>query len=218
MFDNAVFTNLGQIMFSNAVFTNLAEVSLIFKKKDELDKENYRTVSVLLHVSKVFERILYHQINDYMTGKVLKQLTRFRNILNTQHCLSCVLEMWKKVLDKGGCICAIFMNLSKALDTLSHDLLIAKLGAYGFETFTLRYMKSSLTNKKQRGRVNKMLSEWERITTGVPQGLILGPLLLNIFLNDNLFLCVSFSSFSNYADDNTLCTFGDNLKKIKDNL
>ena len=106
-------------------------------------------------------------------------------------------------------------NLSKALDTLSHDLLIAKLGAYGFETITLRYMKSSLTNKKQRGRVNKMLSEWERITTGVPQGLILGPLLLNIFLNNNLFLSVSFSSFSNYADDNTLCTFGDNLKKIR---
>ena len=62
------------------------------------------------------------------------------------------------------------MDFSKALDTLNHDLLIAKLRAYGFETDALRYMKSYLTNKKQRVRVNKRFSEWERIATGVPQG------------------------------------------------
>ena len=96
-----------------------------------------------------------------------------------------------------------------------HDLL--KLGAYGFDTDALRYMKSYLTNRKQRVRVNKTFSEWERITTGVPQGSILGPPLFNIFLN-GLFLFISNSSLSNYADDNTLYTFRDNLKKIKDNL
>ena len=59
-----------------------------------------------------------------------------------------MLEIWKKVLDKGGYICAIFMNLSKVFDTLNHDLLFAKLGAYGFETDALRYMKSYSSNKK----------------------------------------------------------------------
>ena len=186
-------------------------------KKDDLDKENYRPISVLPHVSKVFERIMYHQINDYMKDKLSKQLTGFRKNHSTQHCLSCMLEIWKKVLDKGGYICAIFMDLSKAFDTLNHDLLIAKLGAYGFETDALRYMKSYLTNRKQRVRVNKTFSEWERITTGVPQGSISGPLLFDIFLND-LFLFVSNASLSNYADGNTLYIFGDNLKKIKDNL
>ena len=80
----------------------LAEVSPIFKKKDELDKENYRSVSVLPHVAKVFERIMYHQINDYVKDKLSKQLTGFRKNHSTQHCLSCMLEIWKKVLDKGG--------------------------------------------------------------------------------------------------------------------
>ena len=109
------------------------------------------------------------------------------------------------------------MDLSKAFDTLNHDLLIAKLGAYGFETDALRYMKSYLKNRKQRIRANKTFSEWERITTGVPQGSILGPLLFNIFLND-LFIFVSNASLSNHADDNTLYTFGDNLKKNRNNL
>ena len=74
-------------------------------------------------------------------------------------------------------------------------------------------MKSYLTDRKQRVRVNKTFSEWESTTTGVSQGSILGPLLFYIFLND-LFLFISNSSLSNYADENTLYTFGDNLKKI----
>ena len=88
----------------------------------------------VFHVSKVFERIMHHQVNDYMKDKLSKPLTGFRKNHSTQHCLSGMLEIWKKVLDKGGYICAIFMDLSKACKTLSHNLLIAKLGAYGFET------------------------------------------------------------------------------------
>ena len=91
--------------------------------------------------------------------------------------------------------------------------MIAKLGAYGFETDALRYMRRYLTNRKQRVRLNKTFNGWERITTGVSQGSILGPLLFKIFLND-LFLFVSNASLSNYVDGSTLYTLGDNLKKI----
>ena len=71
----------------------LAEVIPIFKKKYDLDEENYRPVSVLPHMSKVFERIMHHQTNDYMKDKLSKQLTGFRKNHSTQHCLSCMLEI-----------------------------------------------------------------------------------------------------------------------------
>ena len=108
---------------------------------------------------------MYYQINDYMKGNLSTQLTGFRKNNITQHCLNCcMLEIWKKVLDKGGHTCTIFMDLSKTFDTLNHDLFIAKLGEHVFETEVLRYMKSYLINRKQRLRVNKTFSECERIT------------------------------------------------------
>ena len=123
-------------------------------------------------------------------------------------------EKWKKTLDKGGYICAIFMDLSKAFDTLNHNLLITKLGAYGFDTKALYHIKSYLDNRKQRVCVNNNFSSWQEIIAGVLQGSVLGLLLFNIFVND-LFLFVSSSKLSNYADNNTLYTFGYNLEEVK---
>ena len=80
-----------------------------------------------------------------------------------------MLETWKKVLDKGGHTCTIFMDLSKTSDTLNLDLFIAKLGEHVFETEVLGYMKSYLINRKQRLRVNKTSSECERITKVCPK-------------------------------------------------
>ena len=152
-----------------------------------------------------------------MKDKPSNLLTGFRKNHNTQHCLMSMLERWKKTLHKGGYVCAIFMDLSKAFDTLNHKLLIAKLGAYGFDTKALYYIKSYLDNREQRIRVNSNFSSWQEIIARVLQGSILGPLLFNIFVND-LFLFVSSSNLSNYADDNTLYTSGYNLKEVKEVL
>ena len=108
------------------------------------------------------------------------------------------------------------MDLSKAFDTLKHNLLIAKLGAYGFERDPLSFMKSYLNDRQQRFRVDNNFSSWEKIIAGVPQGSMLGPLLFKIFIND-LFLLVSSSNLSNYADDNTLYASGFNLEEVKKN-
>ena len=122
-------------MFSDDL--KLAEVSLIFKKNDDLDKENYRPVSVLFNVSKVFEKIMYSQTDAFMQNKLSNLLTDFRKNHSTQYCLMYMLEKWKNMLDKGGYVYAMFMDFSKTFDTIHHNLMIAKLGAYGFSQDTL---------------------------------------------------------------------------------
>ena len=109
------------------------------------------------------------------------------------------------------------MDLSKAFGTLNHKLLIAKLGVYVFDTKALNYIKSYLHNRKQRVSMNSNFSSWQEIIVGVPQDSISEPLLFSIFVND-LFLSVSSSNLSNYADDNTLYISGYNLKEVKEVL
>ena len=187
-----------------------AEVIPIFNKNDDLDKENYRPVSVLPHVSKIIERVMYIQIKNFIEDKLSKLLTGFRKNHSTQHCLVKLLEKWENTLDKGGFVCAIFLDLSKAFDIMNYDLLIAKLGAYGFQEDALVFMKSYFTNRQQRVRVNSNFSMWEEIISGVPQASILSSLLFNIFLKD-LFLFIEKSDLSNYTDDHTLYSSGNDF-------
>ena len=169
------------------------------------------------HVPKVTERVMYIQIENFKENKLSKLLTGFRKNHSTQYCLVNMLEKWKNTLDKGGFVSAIFMDLSKTFDTMDHDLFISKLGTYGFQEDALVFMKCYFPNRQQCVRVNSNFSMWEEIISGVPQGSILGPLLLNIFLND-LFLFVENSNLSNYADDNTLYSSGNYLEKVKQTL
>ena len=100
----------------------LADVSPVFKKGDDLNKENYRPGSILSHMSKVFERIFCKQIDRFMKSKFSPFLCAFRKNHNSQYSLFKVIEVWKKNLDKGNGIAVILMDLSKASDTINHSL------------------------------------------------------------------------------------------------
>ena len=112
------------------------------KKADPFDKVNSGPVSLLSHVSNVFERIIFNQISTYFEPYFSIFLTGFHKNHNTQHSLLKILELWTEDLDKGKSAGAIFMDLSKSLNTLNHDLLIAKLEAYRFSENPLSYIQS----------------------------------------------------------------------------
>ena len=97
----------------------------------------------------------------------------YRKGYNTQHALVSLIEKWKRTLDKHGYAAAMLMDLSKAFDTLNHELLIAKLYAYGFSKESLKLMFSYLTNRWQRTKVNQSYSSWTELLLGVPQGSVL---------------------------------------------
>ena len=106
------------------------------------------------------------------------------------------------------------MDLSKAFDTINHDLLLAKLKAYGFSREALTLMCSYLKNRKQKVVINNSASTTQTVIAGVPQGSIDGPLLFNLFIND-LVLFIEYTALGNYADDNNLSITGTNIENIK---
>ena len=215
IFADFILTSFNQSV-ANFIFPSSlknADITPVFKKGDRNLKDNYRPVSILSNISKTFERCMFQQISKFMEPLLSKYQCGFRKGYNTQYCLLAMLEKWKSSVDKGSSFGALLTDLSKAFHCLLHELLIAKLHAYGFSLNALRLVHSYLTNRKLRTKINTKYSSSEEILFGVPQESILGPLLSNIFLCD-LFFIMNETEFASYADDNTPYTSGQNIDNV----
>ena len=193
---------------TSGIFPNslkIAKVTPIFKKENNKLITNYRPISVLPVISKIFETVIHKQLSEYFISNNLfcPQQYGFQKKSSTE---LAALELLDKVLDqmdKHKIPINVHINLSKAFDSLRHDILLDKLTYYGVTLLAKTLIVSYLSNRKQFVQVGNIKPIMKQVSTGVPQGSIVGPLLFNICINDIAKASSKFA-FILYADDTTL--------------
>ena len=211
------------IIFNRSIITGIfpddwkcSKVIPLFKQGKRKDLNNYRPISIIPIVAKVFERIIYDQFNFFLTDNKLLSTSQsgFRSLHSTVTALLEATNDWAYNIDHGNVNAVVFLDLKKAFDTVDHAILLSKLNAYGIES---EWFKSYLSDRDQKCFVNGFLSPNRSLSCGIPQGTILGPLLFLIYIND-LPNCLEHSQARMYADDTHLTLASNNVRDINQNL
>ena len=193
----------------------LAKVLPIYKKGDSKSLNNYRPISILSTLNKIYEKILYARLVSYIEkfNIFYKFQFGFRTNHSTEHALIEIVDQIRLSIDKNELTCGIFIDLSKAFDTVNHDILLKKLDHYGIKGNALNLFMSYLKNRKQYTMIESNKSKTSNISCGVPQGSVLGPLLFLLFINDLPNCCPS-GKIRIFADDTNVFFIAKILKTL----
>ena len=194
----------------------IAEVAHIFKRGSKSEMGNYRPISVLPTLARIFERLVYDQLANYL--KRNKYLTKYQSGFRKFHSVVTAMlrkrDDWLLNINKGWLNGVIFFDLKKAFDTIDHDILLFKLSRYGVLENELKWFTSYLSERKQFCYVNGIHSLFKSINYGVPQGSRLGALLFLIYIND-LPLVIKNTAPLIFADDTGLTAASESFPHLK---
>ena len=191
-----------------------AQVTPLFKGGDKLDLGSYRPISLLPALGKLFEKIILVRMMYFLDKHDLisNHQFGFRPKYTTEYAILDVYEKLLSNMDRGTTSCAIFLDLAKAFDSVSHNILLRKLEKYGFRGNALKLLTSYLSSRSQFVKLGDVKSITSLIEFGVPQGSILGPILFLLFINDLPNATKLFVKL--YADDTFLCAQNDDIKLL----
>ena len=194
----------------------IAKVIPIYKKEIRSLPENYRPISLLSVFDKIFERLICHKLVDFLEKKniLYKFQFGFRKSHSTTLALIELTDNIRQLIDEGNIVLSLFVDFTKAFDTVDHEILLEKIQHYGIRGHSHNFFKSYLTNRSQFTCVNGSQSEIGKITCGVPQGSVLGPILFLIYIND-LYRCVDECTTRLFADDTCLTIFSKQPHQLK---
>ena len=210
-------TDLVNLSISLSLFPDdckIAKLKPLYKKEAKTKQKNYRPISLLPLLSKIIERIIHNQTQEFLDKNniLYKYQSGFRKHHSTDTCLSYLTDKVKIGFEEG----MVLIDLQKAFDTIDHSILLEKMSCLGFAGKTIAWYKSYLTNRSFIVNVGKEFSSPGKLSCGVPQGSILGPLLFLLYVND-IPQAVN-SELLLYADDTCLIYMGKAIQKIEEQL